>query len=114
MCHYDVVRYVIAVDVASYKTVSEEGKKTTQATLHIPDFFKCACIKPDTTIMENHRPFLVLLSFAFAVGFISVVFVLRWVLHFREGLAWDGGAKEFNWHPLLAVTGFIFLQGIGK
>lgn len=64
--------------------------------------------------MENHRPFLVLLFFAFALGFIAVVFVLRWVLHFREGLAWDGGAKEFNWHPLLAVTGFIFLQGIGK
>ncbi|KAF4086978.1 hypothetical protein AMELA_G00090610 [Ameiurus melas] len=62
--------------------------------------------------MENHRPFLVLLFFAFALGFIAVVFVLRWVLHFREGLAWDGGAKEFNWHPLLAVTGFIFLQGI--
>ncbi|KAF7709550.1 plasma membrane ascorbate-dependent reductase CYBRD1 [Silurus meridionalis] len=62
--------------------------------------------------MENHKPFLVLLFFAFALGFIAVVFVLRWVLHFREGLAWDGGAKEFNWHPLLAVTGFIFLQGI--
>ncbi|TSM68892.1 Cytochrome b reductase 1 [Bagarius yarrelli] len=62
--------------------------------------------------MENHKPFLVLLFFAFAIGFIAVVFVLRWVLHFREGLAWDGGAKEFNWHPLLTVTGFIFLQGI--
>ncbi|KAB5577123.1 hypothetical protein PHYPO_G00206330 [Pangasianodon hypophthalmus] len=62
--------------------------------------------------MENQRSLLVLLFFAFAVGFIAVVFVLRWVLHFREGLAWDGGAKEFNWHPLLAVTGFIFLQGI--
>ncbi|KAF5905858.1 cytochrome b reductase 1, partial [Clarias magur] len=46
------------------------------------------------------------------IGFIAVVFVLRWVLHFREGLAWDGGAKEFNWHPVLAVTAFIFLQGI--
>ncbi|KAG7331111.1 hypothetical protein KOW79_005080 [Hemibagrus wyckioides] len=35
-----------------------------------------------------------------------------WQVTKREGLAWDGGAKEFNWHPLLAVTGFIFLQGI--
>lgn len=64
--------------------------------------------------MQNHRPFLVLLFFAFAVGFLAVVFVLRWALHFREGLAWDGGDKEFNWHPVLAVTAFIFLQGIGK
>ncbi|KAL7865640.1 hypothetical protein SRHO_G00108870 [Serrasalmus rhombeus] len=62
--------------------------------------------------MENYRLFLSLLVFAFAVGFVSVVFVLRWVLHFREGLGWDGGAAEFNWHPLLVVIGFIFLQGI--
>lgn len=62
--------------------------------------------------MENYRLFLSLLLFAFAVGFVSVVFVLRWVLHFREGLGWDGGAAEFNWHPLLVVIGFIFLQGI--
>ncbi|XP_028618870.1 cytochrome b reductase 1 [Grammomys surdaster] len=45
-------------------------------------------------------------------GFLSVLFVLIWVLHFREGLGWDGGALEFNWHPVLAVTGFVFIQGI--
>lgn len=62
--------------------------------------------------MENLKQFVFVLSAAVSVGFICIIFVLRWVLYFREGLAWDGGAAEFNWHPVLIVTGFIFLQGI--
>ncbi|KAI7809077.1 cytochrome b reductase 1 [Triplophysa rosa] len=62
-------------------------------------------------MMENKR-FLVFFSLALAVGFLSIVCVLIWVLHFREGLGWDGGSAEFNWHPLLMLIGFIFLQGI--
>ncbi|KAF7215856.1 plasma membrane ascorbate-dependent reductase CYBRD1 [Nothobranchius furzeri] len=62
--------------------------------------------------MENLKLFLLALSAAGAVGFVAIIFVLRWVLHFKEGLAWDGGAAEFNWHPVLVVTGFVFLQGI--
>lgn len=62
--------------------------------------------------MEKFKQFLVLLVSALAVGFVCIVFVLRWVFHFKEGLAWDGGLAEFNWHPLLIVIGFIFLQGI--
>lgn len=63
--------------------------------------------------MEGYRGFLGLLVSALLVGFLSVLFVLVWVLHYREGLGWDGGALEFNWHPVLAVTGFVFIQGIG-
>lgn len=63
--------------------------------------------------MEGYRGFLGLLVSALLVGFLSVIFVLIWVLHFREGLGWNGGALEFNWHPVLAVTGFVFIQGIG-
>ncbi|XP_056281505.1 plasma membrane ascorbate-dependent reductase CYBRD1 [Pseudoliparis swirei] len=61
--------------------------------------------------MENFKPFLVALSAAVTVGVVSIVFVARWVSHYREGLAWDGGPAEFNWHPVLIVSGFIFLQG---
>lgn len=64
--------------------------------------------------MENLSLFLVALGGALAVGLASVVLVLTWVLHFREGLAWDGGAAEFNWHPVLVVTGFIFWSGLGE
>lgn len=63
--------------------------------------------------MEGYRGFLGLLVSALLVGFLSVIFVLVWVLHFREGLGWNGSALEFNWHPVLAVTGFVFIQGIG-
>lgn len=49
---------------------------------------------------------------AFAFGFATVLFVLRWVLHYREGLAWDGGQAQFNWHPVLQLSAFIFLNGI--
>lgn len=64
--------------------------------------------------MEPLKQFLVALSAAAVVGVVSVIFVLTWVLHFKEGLAWDGGLAEFNWHPVLLVIGFIFLQGIGE
>uniref|UniRef100_A0A3Q3VNV5 Plasma membrane ascorbate-dependent reductase CYBRD1 n=1 Tax=Mola mola TaxID=94237 RepID=A0A3Q3VNV5_MOLML len=62
--------------------------------------------------MENLKTFLFSLCSAAAVGIVAVIFVLRWVLHYKEGLAWDGGLAEFNWHPVLMVTGFVFLQGM--
>ena len=63
--------------------------------------------------MEGYRGFLALLVSALLVGFLSVIFNLIWVLHYREGLGWDGTALEFNWHPVLIVNGFVFIQGIG-
>lgn len=63
--------------------------------------------------MEGYWRFLALLGSALLVGFLSVIFALVWVLHYREGLGWDGSALEFNWHPVLMVTGFVFIQGIG-
>ncbi|KAL8183459.1 UNVERIFIED_CONTAM: Cytochrome b reductase 1 [Gekko kuhli] len=62
--------------------------------------------------MEGYWRFLALLVSALLLGFLSVIFSLVWVLHYREGLAWDGGAAEFNWHPVLMITGFVFVQGI--
>ncbi|KAF7248043.1 Cytochrome b reductase 1 [Varanus komodoensis] len=62
--------------------------------------------------MEGYGRFLALLGSALLLGFLSVVFALVWVLHYREGLAWDGDA-QFNWHPVLIITGFVFVQGIG-
>lgn len=63
--------------------------------------------------MDGYRGFLGLLVSALLVGFLSVIFTLVWVLHYRGGLAWDGSLLEFNWHPVLVVTGFVFIQGIG-
>ncbi|XP_061697545.1 plasma membrane ascorbate-dependent reductase CYBRD1 [Syngnathoides biaculeatus] len=62
--------------------------------------------------MEYYKPFLVILSCAVVVGIISIIFVLRWVLYYQGGLAWNGGLAEFNWHPVLNISGFIVLQGL--
>uniref|UniRef100_A0A8B9D399 Plasma membrane ascorbate-dependent reductase CYBRD1 n=1 Tax=Anser brachyrhynchus TaxID=132585 RepID=A0A8B9D399_9AVES len=62
--------------------------------------------------MEGYRRFLALLVSALLLGFVAVVCSIVWVLRYREGLGWDGGAAEFNWHPVLVVTGFVFVQGI--
>lgn len=61
--------------------------------------------------MENFRPFLFTLCAAALTGLLSIIFVLTWVLHYKEGFAWDGSPAEFNWHPVLMVAGLIFLQG---
>ncbi|XP_053554404.1 plasma membrane ascorbate-dependent reductase CYBRD1 [Bombina bombina] len=62
--------------------------------------------------MEGYKSFLFFLVCSLLLGFVAVIFSLVWVLHYREGLGWDGGAAEFNWHPVLITTGFIFIQGI--
>ncbi|XP_056435130.1 plasma membrane ascorbate-dependent reductase CYBRD1 [Gadus chalcogrammus] len=62
--------------------------------------------------IEDYKQFVFAFLAAVSFGLISIIFVLTWVLHYREGLAWDGGASEFNWHPVLIVVGFVFLQGI--
>ncbi|NXR70467.1 CYBR1 reductase, partial [Rhadina sibilatrix] len=62
--------------------------------------------------MEDYGRFLALLASTLLVGFVSVILSLVWVFHYREGLSWDGSAGEFNWHPVLIITGFVFIQGI--
>uniref|UniRef100_A0A8C5PJH1 Plasma membrane ascorbate-dependent reductase CYBRD1 n=1 Tax=Leptobrachium leishanense TaxID=445787 RepID=A0A8C5PJH1_9ANUR len=62
--------------------------------------------------MEGYRSFLFFLVSSLLFGFLAVIFVLVWVLHWREGLGWDGGSAEFNWHPVLVITGFVFIEGI--
>ncbi|KAJ3591770.1 hypothetical protein NHX12_006902 [Muraenolepis orangiensis] len=61
---------------------------------------------------QDYKQLVFALLAAVTFGVVSVILVLVWVLHYREGLAWDGGSAEFNWHPVLNVIGFIFLQGI--
>ncbi len=64
--------------------------------------------------MKNFKLFLVALCAAVTFGLACIIFVLIWVLHYDEGLDWNGGQAEFNLHPFLTVFGFIFFQGIGE
>lgn len=63
--------------------------------------------------MDNPRRFLVSFSVAVLLGLLSSVFVLVCVLYYSGGLSWDGTAR-WNWHPVLSIIGYIFLQGIGE
>lgn len=43
-----------------------------------------------------------------------VVCVCVWNSQWRGGFAWDGSSREFNWHPVLMVTGLVVLYGNGE
>ncbi|XP_047236625.1 lysosomal membrane ascorbate-dependent ferrireductase CYB561A3 isoform X3 [Girardinichthys multiradiatus] len=48
-----------------------------------------------------------------ALGLACVVCVCLWNSRWRGGFAWDGSALQFNWHPVLMVTGLVVLYGYG-
>lgn len=45
------------------------------------------------------------------LGIACVVLVVHWNFMYRDGFAWDGSSKNFNWHPVLMVTGMLVLYG---
>ncbi|CAB1322190.1 unnamed protein product [Coregonus sp. 'balchen'] len=47
------------------------------------------------------------------LGIACVVFVSIWNSQWRGGFAWDGSPLQFNWHPVLMVTGLVVLYGNG-
>ncbi|PNX75154.1 putative transmembrane ascorbate ferrireductase 3-like protein, partial [Trifolium pratense] len=46
-------------------------------------------------------------------GIISIILLLVWLVHYREGIDYDSddGFRVFNVHPLMMFLGFIFLVG---
>uniref|UniRef100_A0A8C7LFG6 Lysosomal membrane ascorbate-dependent ferrireductase CYB561A3 n=1 Tax=Oncorhynchus kisutch TaxID=8019 RepID=A0A8C7LFG6_ONCKI len=45
------------------------------------------------------------------LGLLCVVFVSYWNIEWRGGFAWDASFLQFNWHPVLMVTGLVVLYG---
>ena len=48
------------------------------------------------------------------LGLLCLLFVTFWSSHWRGGFSWDGSALEFNWHPVLMVSGLLVLYGYGE
>ncbi|XP_061373830.1 probable transmembrane ascorbate ferrireductase 3 [Gastrolobium bilobum] len=46
-------------------------------------------------------------------GFLAIILLLVWLLHYREGIEYDSedALRVFNVHPFLMFCGFIFLAG---
>ncbi|XP_028313305.1 lysosomal membrane ascorbate-dependent ferrireductase CYB561A3 isoform X2 [Gouania willdenowi] len=57
--------------------------------------------------------FYLSLQLLLALGVACVVCVCVWCKHWLGGFAWDGSSHQFNWHPVLMVTGLVVLYGIG-
>lgn len=56
---------------------------------------------------------VVILSTILLIG--SLVLTIFWVIYYREGFAWsENPKKQFNWHPVLMVAGFITFSGFCK
>ncbi|KAM4577018.1 lysosomal membrane ascorbate-dependent ferrireductase CYB561A3 isoform 3-T3 [Odontesthes bonariensis] len=45
------------------------------------------------------------------LGVACVACVCAWNSRWRGGFAWDGSSLQFNWHPVLMVTGMVVLYG---
>ncbi|XP_062873789.1 lysosomal membrane ascorbate-dependent ferrireductase CYB561A3 [Trichomycterus rosablanca] len=45
------------------------------------------------------------------LSLVCVVLVVHWNASYRGGFAWDGQARQFNWHPVLMVIGLVVLYG---
>ncbi|XP_035514961.1 cytochrome b ascorbate-dependent protein 3 isoform X3 [Morone saxatilis] len=63
--------------------------------------------------MRSIVSFYVCYLLCLGLGLACVVCVCYWNHRWRGGFRWDGTALQFNWHPVLMVTGLIVLYGNG-
>ncbi|XP_073323407.1 lysosomal membrane ascorbate-dependent ferrireductase CYB561A3-like isoform X2 [Pagrus major] len=57
--------------------------------------------------------FYICYALCLCLGLACVVCVCVWNSQWRGGFAWNGTAQQFNWHPVLMVTGLVVLYGNG-
>ncbi|XP_026176420.1 lysosomal membrane ascorbate-dependent ferrireductase CYB561A3 isoform X2 [Mastacembelus armatus] len=63
--------------------------------------------------MRSIMLFYICYLLCLSLGLACVVCVCVWSRQWRGGFAWDGSALQFNWHPVLMVTGLVVVYGIG-
>ncbi|XP_034727810.1 cytochrome b ascorbate-dependent protein 3 isoform X1 [Etheostoma cragini] len=98
----------------SHRNTDECGSETSSGprkhevradnTLTIPTFL---------SRMRSIVSFYICYLLCLGLGLACVVCVCLWNSQWRGGFAWDGSALQFNWHPVLMVTGLVVLYGNG-
>ncbi|XP_068167003.1 lysosomal membrane ascorbate-dependent ferrireductase CYB561A3 isoform X2 [Antennarius striatus] len=63
--------------------------------------------------MRSAVVFYILYVLCLVLGLACVVCVCVWNSHWYGGFAWSGSPLQFNWHPVLMVTGLVVLYGFG-
>ncbi|XP_041792958.1 cytochrome b ascorbate-dependent protein 3 isoform X2 [Chelmon rostratus] len=69
--------------------------------------------RADLSRMRSIVSFYICYLLCLCLGLACVVCVCLWNSQWRGGFAWDGSALQFNWHPVLMVTGLVVLYGNG-
>ncbi|XP_063752520.1 LOW QUALITY PROTEIN: lysosomal membrane ascorbate-dependent ferrireductase CYB561A3 [Eleginops maclovinus] len=67
----------------------------------------------DPSVMAHMLSFYLSYLLLLTLSLSCVVCVCVWSSQWRGGFAWDGSPLQFNWHPVLMVTGLLVLYGNG-
>ncbi|CAG5867598.1 unnamed protein product [Menidia menidia] len=65
-----------------------------------------------TTGLRSPVFFHILYGVCLCLGVLCVLFVSLWCVLWHGGFAWDGSDQQFNWHPVLMVSGLVVLYGL--
>ena len=68
----------------------------------------------DPSRMRSIVIFYLCFVLCLGLGLACIVSVCVWNKQWRGGFAWDGSGLQFNWHPVLMVTGLVVLYGNGE
>ncbi|XP_077353761.1 lysosomal membrane ascorbate-dependent ferrireductase CYB561A3-like [Festucalex cinctus] len=62
--------------------------------------------------MGSLAPFYMSCCLCVNLGLLCVVLVVIWNWNWRGGFAWDGTEAQFNWHPVLMISGLLVIYGL--
>ncbi|XP_023278107.1 cytochrome b ascorbate-dependent protein 3-like isoform X1 [Seriola lalandi dorsalis] len=69
------------------------------------------CRQSKHTDMRSSVFFYLTYTLCLCLSLLCVLFVICWSSLWRGGFSWDGSALQFNWHPVLMVSGLVVLYG---
>ena len=67
-----------------------------------------------TSSMRSTIVFSLSVGAVIILGMLAVALTVTWIVKYFGGFAWDGTAREFNYHPLCMVISMVFLYSEGK